>query len=208
MRARAHREEMAAALALEAEAQRLLLAGQQGRARQAFMDAAERYRRSWELAPPASFGRLVGMLKAAILGGGGEREGVYARAELAGAPAESETAAYARALVALLEGDDAAASRWARAMQGGSPAFERAADALGALAGHDRAAYTRALQAIVRDFEGRTEYLTGVAIADTALMLEALAERRGMSAGLQSPLLPALQQGSRAGVPAPSGEIP
>jgi hypothetical protein len=190
MRGRAHREELAAALALEAEAQRLLLAGEQARARESFLSAAEHYRRSWELAPPASYGRLVGMLKAAILAAGGDCEASYVSVQLADASAGSQTAAYARALVALLEGDDGAASRWARVMRGGSPAFGRAADALQALAAHQRGAYSRALQAIVRDFEGRSEHLTGVAIADTALMLERLAERRGMSADLQSPLLP------------------
>ena len=38
----------------------------------------------------------------------------------------------------------------------------------------------RALQAIVADFEGRDAHLTGVAIADTAVMLESLAARWGI----------------------------
>jgi hypothetical protein len=42
----------------------------------------------------------------------------------------------------------------------------------------------------VRDFEGREQHLSGVAIADTGLMLERLAERREMAAGVASPLLP------------------
>jgi len=42
----------------------------------------------------------------------------------------------------------------------------------------------------VRDFEQRTEHLTGVAIADTALMLERLAGDRGLRAGVRSALLP------------------
>jgi hypothetical protein len=49
-----------------------------------------------------------------------------------------------------------------------------------------------ALAAIVRDFEERTEHLTGVAIADTALMLSELARRRGMAVAIESPVLPAL----------------
>jgi hypothetical protein len=44
----------------------------------------------------------------------------------------------------------------------------------------------------VRDFEGRDAHLTGVPIADTALMLEALAAPRGMTARVDSPLMPAL----------------
>jgi thiamine pyrophosphate-dependent acetolactate synthase large subunit-like protein len=184
-----HREEMVAALAFEAEAQRLLLAGEHDQAALAFHAAAERYRSSWELASATSYGRLVGMLKAAILAGGGEEEARYATAQLSGA-ADSPTAAYARALGALLEGDDEAASRWAAVMRGGADAFERTADAILALGERDRAAYERALQAILRDFEGRTQHLTGVPIADTALMLERLAERRGMRADLESSLLP------------------
>jgi hypothetical protein len=182
---------MASALELEAEAHRLLLAGEWEAARHAFAAAAEHYRRSWELASPTSYGRLVGMLKAAILAGGGEQEARYVRAQLDDAPAGSTTASYARALAALLERDDPAAARWASAMRGGSDAFDRAADAIDALAEGDDVRYSRALEAIVHDFEQRSEHLTGVAIADTALMLERLAARRGTSASVASPLLPA-----------------
>jgi hypothetical protein len=48
-----------------------------------------------------------------------------------------------------------------------------------------------AVAAIVADFESRSEHLTGVPIADTALMLERLAAERGIGAGLDSPLAPA-----------------
>jgi hypothetical protein len=44
--------------------------------------------------------------------------------------------------------------------------------------------------AIVADFEGRDEHLTGVPIADTALMLERLAGARGLAAHPASALLP------------------
>jgi hypothetical protein len=75
-------------------------------------------------------------------------------------------------------------------MGAGGDAFARTAAAIEALARRDGAAYTTALGAIVRDFEQRSEHLTGVAIADTAVMLEALAGRRGMSAAIASPVLP------------------
>ena len=55
----------------------------------------------------------------------------------------------------------------------------------------DTAAYRAAVDAIVADFAARSEHLTGVPIADTALMLERLAAERGMAAGVRSPLLPA-----------------
>ena len=65
----------------------------------------------------------------------------------------------------------------AEAMQGGSEAFGRAAAALRALADRDDAAFDAAVQAIKDDFAGRAEHLTGVAIADTALMFERLRDR-------------------------------
>ena len=65
-------------------------------------------------------------------------------------------------------------------MHAGGEAFARTADALGALAAGDRAAYDPALRAIVADFEARDAHLTGVAIADTAIMLDRLAEPRGL----------------------------
>ena len=79
---------------------------------------------------------------------------------------------------ALLAGEDA------------TPALRRAADAIEALAAADRDAYTGAVHAIVADFETRESHLTGVPIADTALMFERLAERRGLAAAPESELLP------------------
>jgi hypothetical protein len=51
--------------------------------------------------------------------------------------------------------------------------------------------YASAVAGIVSDFEQRDEHLTGVAIADTALMLERIAAQRGMAARPSSELLPA-----------------
>ena len=48
------------------------------------------------------------------------------------------------------------------------------------------------IQQIVADFESRSEHLTGVAIADTALMLERFAARRGLAAHPASALLPSM----------------
>ena len=76
-------------------------------------------------------------------------------------------------------------------MREGSPAFGRAADAIEALADGDGERYAAAVRAIVADFEARDEHLTGVPIADTALMLERLAEHRGIAAHPASALLPA-----------------
>jgi hypothetical protein len=212
-----HLDALREALALEADAHRRLLAGDQAAAAPLLRRAAARYRASWELAPPGSFGRLIGMLKAAILAGGGAEEARYARAALAEqqralprapddrAPAGDDTgrresqapgdgpsppAAYALALAALVEADDSLAARAAAAMRRGGPAFARAADGVHALADDDRDAYARAAGAIVADFEAREDHLTGVPIADTALVLDRLAEQRGIGGLPASPVLP------------------
>jgi predicted CoA-binding protein len=77
-------------------------------------------------------------------------------------------------------------------MRAGSEAFGRAAEAVEALAAGDRARFAAAQRAIVTDFEGRETHLTGVPIADTALVLDRLAERRGLAAHPESDLLPAV----------------
>lgn len=155
-----------------------------------FADAASCYRRSWEAAPPGSFGRLVGMLKSAVLAGAGHDEAAYVRAAIDAEDARSPTAAYALAIAALILTDDTGAREATETMRHGSEAFLRTAEAIDALANQDRAAYAIALRQIVADFEGRSEHLTGVAIADTALMLELLAAKRGITGGIQSDLLP------------------
>src|SRR5581483_4404612 len=97
-----HREFMQGAIERDGEAQRALLAGDLPAARQGFAAAAELYRRSWEGAPPQSYGRLVGMLKAAILAGEGAAQARYVREALAddALALKSPTASYARALAA------------------------------------------------------------------------------------------------------------
>ena len=219
-----HREQMGAAIALEAEGQRLLLDGDEAAGAARLRAAAEHYRRSWELAPPGAYGRLIGMLKAAVIAGDPTEAAAYVREQLAGvgaassppaqaagsppaqaagsppaapahsapaAPAGSPPAHYARAIAALVEDDDEAALEAARGMRAGSPAFGRAADAVEGLARRDTEGYAAAVRAIVADFEARDEHLTGVPIADTALMLERLAEPRGLAAHPASALLPA-----------------
>jgi len=178
------------ALDREGEADRLLLAGDTEAAAWVLREVSALYRRSWEEAGPRSFGRLIGMVKAAVLAGDGTEEAAYVRRAL-GDEAETPTGWYAVGLAATVEGDDTLARRAASGMREGGEAFVRTADAIEALADRDAGLYTRALRTIVADFEARDEHVTGVAIADTALALERLAERRGMAAGVGSPLLPA-----------------
>ena len=155
-----------------------------------FLRASEqRYRESWEAAPPGGYGRLVGMLKAAILRGDARDAASYARRALGG-EIESPTAAYALALACLSADDDASAVAAAAQMAAGGKAFERTAAALAALAQRDEAAYAGALRDVIADFESRGLHLTGVPIADTALVLERLAAPRGLAQRPASPLLP------------------
>jgi hypothetical protein len=186
-----HQELLTAAIEREGEAQQRLIEGHLEAAQAEFREVAELYRQSWETAHARAFGRLVGMLKASVLAGGGVAEAAYARAALVDVDQGSATANYARAIAALIAGDDEDALAWATLLSEGTDAFARAGEAISGLAAHDEPRYAAALEAIVPDFEERSQHLTGVAIADTALMLETLAARRGLAAGIESPVLPA-----------------
>jgi len=183
-----HVEEMEAAIRADGEGLRALLDRDEERGRERLAEAVARYRASWELAPPRSYGRLVGMLKAAVIAGDAADSAAYARDAVP--EADSPPSSYVRAVAALVEGDDAAAASFADGMRAGSPAFGRAADAITAIAARDAEGYEAAVRAIVEDFEQREEHLTGVPVADTALMLERLAEPRGLAAHPASALLP------------------
>lgn len=193
MAPRKHQQLLTAAIERDGEGQRELLAGNHGAARTAFHDAARLYQRSWEASPPRSYGRLVGMLKCSVLAGGGVERAEFTRRELGNADPKSPTASYAQALAALILGRYGEAQLWALCMSAGSEPFKRAADAIAALAAWDGMRYFMALGAIVRDFEERAEHLTGVAIADTAVVLERLAARRGLAVAIESPMLPPLE---------------
>lgn len=193
---------MGEAIAHEARAQRALLDGDADAGRAAYREAAAAYRGSWESAPPGAVGRLVGMLKAAVLAGAGVDEGEYVHETLGDPPDPTPPTAYALALAALATRDDDAAADWAGRMRGGSPSFERAAGALGAVARGDADTARAHVAEIVADFEGRDDHLTGVPFADTALVVVELARRRGMAVGVGSALLPPATRptpGSRPG---------
>jgi hypothetical protein len=189
-----HREVMLAAVAAEAEGHRALLEGEHAASREAYARAARDYARSWALAPPASYGRLVGWMTAAGRAGAAGGAAREVRGTLAGedAAGTSPVAAYAGAVAALVTGDDEGARAAAQVMRGGSPAFGRAADGIEAIAGLDEAGVRRALAAIEEDIAAREEHLSGVPNADTAVMLAALAEGRGLGeADAGGPLRPA-----------------
>lgn len=180
------------AIRFEAAGQQALLRGDTGRSRDCFQAAAGRYGASWEAAGERAFGRLVGLMKASILAGDGGHAAVFVRRVLADA-CDSPPSCYALALAALVQGDDGVAAPAIEGMRAGDDAaFARTADALAALVHGDGDAYGAAVEAIVADFAAREEHLTGVAFADTAVMLERLAAPRGMAVKPASALMPVL----------------
>jgi len=64
------------------------------------------------------------------------------------------------------------------------------ADALATLAASDRLGYVEAVESVLESFETRDEYLEDMPVADTVLVLQALAAKREIAAELTSPLLP------------------
>ena len=64
-------------------------------------------------------------------------------------------------------------------------------DALATLAAEDVVGYAGAVEAVLESFEARDEYLGDMPVADTVLVLQALARRRGLPVPeLRSALLP------------------
>ena len=63
-------------------------------------------------------------------------------------------------------------------------------DALAFIAAQDTVGYIEAIEEVLESFEARDEYLEDLPVADTVLVLQALADRRDMAAELESPLLP------------------
>ncbi|HXV57011.1 MAG TPA: hypothetical protein VD704_04015 [Gaiellaceae bacterium] len=156
--------------------------------------SAARFRESFADAPPESWGRLIGAVKARVLAGDWEGAEDDARWALEQGPlaAASPIGRYAATLALLVLGRDEEARPPAAGLQEEEEAaFPPAvADALAALATGDGRAYREAAARVLVSFEERDAYLEDVPVADTVLVLEALAGRRGLAAGLTSPLLP------------------
>jgi len=153
--------------------------------------SAEGHRESYEGAPPGSWGRLIGAMKARLLAG--DRDGAAADAAWAldqlGEGVESPIGRYATALALLVLGRDAEAEPLARGLAAAEFPSDVAA-ALAGLAAHDADGYAAAVRSVLASFEERDEYLEGIPAADTVLVLQALAAPRGLAVELASPLLP------------------
>ena len=173
-----------------------LMQGRTGEAAGWFARSAERYRESWPDAPPGSWGRLIGALKARILAGDWDGAEADARWALEQDPAggDSPIGAYAAALARLILGQDSeAVELTARLRAADEEAFPPAvAEALAGLAGADAETYAAGCAAVLASFESRDAYLEDIPVADTVIVLEALAERRGMATRPGSGLLPRL----------------
>ena len=169
-----------------------LMDGNTDSAREWFAKAVERYRESYEHAPPGSWGRPIGSLKARILAGdwaGAEQDAEWALGEQA-AEAASPIGRYAGCLALLVLGRDGEARVLADGLRTHEDFPTAVGDALAFIAAQDTVGYIEAVEDVLKSFEAREEYLEDLPVADTVLVLQALAARRDMAAELSSPLLP------------------
>lgn len=157
-----------------------------------FARAAARYRESYADAPPDSWGRPIGAMKSLVLAGDWPAAEEAAAWALGTGPtgADSPIGRYAAALALLVLGRDAEARPHADAIRTRDDFPRAVGDALAYLAAADVLGYIEAVEAVLESFESRDEYLEDLPIADTVLVLQALAARRGLAASLTSPLLP------------------
>jgi hypothetical protein len=170
----------------------LLMAGDSDEASTWLERAADRWRESYAEAPAGSWGRPIGAIKAHILAGdwgAAERDAAWTIEEGA-ATAESPIGKYAACLALLV------LSRWRDARfladdlrtHDGFPTD--VADAIAFIAAEDVAGYSIAIDSVLESFETRSNYLEDIPVADTVLVLQALARRRDIEVELSSPLLP------------------
>ena len=169
-----------------------LMQGRDAEAAGWFTRSAERYRESWPDAPPASWGRLIGALKARVLARDWEGAETDARwaLEQDSAADGSPIGAYAAMLAHLILGQDSEATQLRGALEDEEAFPAAVAAALSAVARGHAEDYAVAVAAVLGSFEERDEYLEDIPVADTVIVLEALAERRGMATRLSSALLP------------------
>ena len=169
-----------------------LMAGDRAAAAEWLDRAATRYRESWPDAPPNSWGRPIGAMKARILAGDWDGAAEDARWALdAGAgEADGPIGRYAAALACLILDDPHHARIHAEAARLDDSFPADVADALAFVAVEDVVAYVEAVESVLRSFETRDEFLEDLPVADTVMVLQALAARRGLIVELDSPMLP------------------
>src|SRR5439155_21632776 len=139
-----------------------------------FGRAVDRYHGSYEHAPPRSWGRPIGILKARILAGdwdGAEGDARWTLQEDA-ADTPSPIGRYAACLALLVLGRDEEARVLADGLRthAGFPA--PVGDALAFIAAEDVVGYIEAIDSVLRSFETREEYLEDIPVADTVIVLQ------------------------------------
>jgi hypothetical protein len=167
-----------------AEGLTALMLGEQSDAERLLRRAADEYRASWAAAPAASWGRPIAAMRCRLMAGDEAGLELDAKATIAAASGEAagSIAGYATALALLALGRDGEALPVARALQGRDDFVPPVADALAALAAGDGVGYAQASEAVVRSFEDREAFLEDIPVADTVLVLDALAAVRAIDA--------------------------
>jgi hypothetical protein len=170
----------------------LLMQGRQDEASEWLHRAVEQYRRSMADAPPESWGRPIGAMKALVLADDWPEAEEAARwtLELGAAESSSPIGRYAATLACLILGNDEEARPLAGSIRERDDFPQDVADALAMITAEDRVGYVYAIESVLESFATRDEYLEDIPVADTVLVLQALAARRGLAADLSSPLLP------------------
>jgi hypothetical protein len=169
-----------------------LMDGNTVSAREWFAKAVDRYRESFELAPPDSWGRPIAILKAWLLADEWNSAEADARwtLEQGAAQADSPIGQYAATLALLVLARDEEARVLADGLRTRDDFPAVVGDALALIAAEDPAGYIEAVETVLESFETREEYLEDLPVADTVIVLQRLAARRNMAAELTSPLLP------------------
>ena len=170
----------------------LLMQGDHDEASKWLHRAAEVYRESSADAPAGSWGRPIGAMKALVLAGdwpAAEEAATWAL-DLGAPEAETPIGRYAAALALLILGRDHDALVHADAIRTRDDFPKDVGDSLAFIAAEDVVGYIYAIESVLESFETRDEYLEDIPVADTVLVLQALADRRGLAAELSSPLLP------------------
>lgn len=170
----------------------LLMQGDREEASEWLHRAAEVYRESLADAPAGSWGRPIGAMKALVLSDDWDaaEEAAAWTLEYGAADAESPIGRYAAALALLILARDSEAVAHADAIRTQEDFPKDVGDALAFIAAQDVVGYIYAIESVLESFETRDEYLEEIPVADTVLVLQALAARRGIAAELSSPLLP------------------
>jgi len=169
-----------------------LMNGNTGSAKEWFARAVDRYRESFELAPPGSWGRPIAILKARLLADDWNSAEADARwtLEQGAAEADSPIGQYAATLALLVLARDEEARVFADGLRTRDDFPAAVGDALALIAAEDPAGYIEAVVTVLESFETREEYLEDLPVADTVIVLQRLAARRNMAAELTSQLLP------------------